>query len=111
MKTAEIAASALSLLATILLTWPALRVGRMLNQAVKMGQGAERAIDPVSANIFRRFQSGVCVGYLAAGGSAITVARVERCHSGRSSRHLFQSDGALKSQRDQLRARGERLAR
>jgi hypothetical protein len=56
-KTVELAASVLALISTALLTWPALRVGRMLNRAAKMGQGAKRTIDPVSANIFRRLQS------------------------------------------------------
>ena len=56
-KTAEIVASVLALLSTGLLTWPALRVTRMLSKAAKMGEGAKRTIDPVSANIFRRFQS------------------------------------------------------
>ena len=56
-KTAEVAASVLALISTGFLTWPALRVGRMLKHAAKMGEGAKRAIDPVSANIFRRFQS------------------------------------------------------
>jgi hypothetical protein len=56
-KTVELAASVLALISTALLTWPALRVGRMLNRAAKMGQGAKRTIDPVSANIFRRLHS------------------------------------------------------
>jgi hypothetical protein len=55
-KTAEVAASILALISTGLLTWPALRVGRMLTRAAQMGQGAKRTVDPVSANIFRRFQ-------------------------------------------------------
>lgn len=57
MKTVEVAASVLALISTGLLTWPALRVGRMLNRAAKMGAGAVRTIDPVSASIFRRLQS------------------------------------------------------
>jgi hypothetical protein len=56
-KTAEVAASLLGLISTGLLTWPALRVGRMLNRAAKMGAGAVRTVDPVSASIFRRLQN------------------------------------------------------
>jgi hypothetical protein len=56
-KTVDVAASVLALISTGLLTWPALRVGRMLNRAAKMGAGAVRTIDPVSASIFRRLQS------------------------------------------------------
>jgi hypothetical protein len=56
-KTADVVASILALISTALLTWPALRVGRMLNRAAKMGAGAARTIDPVSANIFRRLQT------------------------------------------------------
>jgi hypothetical protein len=53
------AASACSLSGVVLLTWPALRVGRLLSRAAHLGQGAERAIDAVSANIFRRFQAAL----------------------------------------------------
>jgi hypothetical protein len=56
-KTADVVASILALISTGLLTWPALRVGRMLNRAAKMGAGAVHTIDPVSANIFRRLQN------------------------------------------------------
>jgi hypothetical protein len=52
----EVAASSCSLCGALLLTWPALRAGRVLNRAAHMAKGAERASDPVSANIFRRFQ-------------------------------------------------------
>ena len=57
MKTTDVAASVLALISTGLLTWPALRVGRMLSRAAKMGAGAVRSADPVSAHIFRRLQS------------------------------------------------------
>jgi hypothetical protein len=56
-KATDVAASVLALISTGLLTWPALRVGRMLNRAAKMAAGAVRTPDPVSANIFRRLQS------------------------------------------------------
>jgi hypothetical protein len=53
----EVASSTCSLAGALLLTWPALRAGRLLNRAAHMAQGAEHASDPVSANIFRRFQA------------------------------------------------------
>jgi hypothetical protein len=53
----EVASSTCSLSGALLLSWPALRAGRVLNRAAHMGQGAEHAADAVSANIFRRFQA------------------------------------------------------
>lgn len=57
MNAPAVAASACSLSGAVLLTWPALRVGRVLNRAARMASGAERAVNAVSANIFRRFQA------------------------------------------------------
>ena len=57
MSALEVAASSCSLSGAVLLTWPALRAGRVLNRAAHMARGAEQAADPVSANIFRRFQA------------------------------------------------------
>jgi len=53
----EVASSTCSLSGALLLTWPALRAGHVLNRAAHMAQGAEQAADRVSANIFRRFQT------------------------------------------------------
>jgi hypothetical protein len=52
----DVAASTCSLCGALLFTWPALRAGRVLSRAAHMAKWAERASDPVSANIFRRFQ-------------------------------------------------------
>ena len=57
MSALEVASSSCSLAGALLLTWPALRAGRLLTRAAHMAQGAERASDPVSAHIFRRFQA------------------------------------------------------
>lgn len=55
--TFEVAIKVGSLLGGIMLTWPALRAGRVLAGAAKMNRGAQAASDPTAARIFGRLHA------------------------------------------------------